>query len=147
MSSSTPLSCAREMIVWASKYFTPPAASNLSSASLLMDKKIIFKTFEGLLIGKSAVCVKNNGYFLWKSSPDKSYNVSNWINIIGSVIWMSTANSENHIDQVRTPANMQRLDAFLFLIGRLTTFPIFGVIVIHYHGIDSWNQYLRFFNP
>ncbi len=29
-----------------------------------MDKKIIFKTFEGLLIGKSAVCVKNNGYFL-----------------------------------------------------------------------------------
>ena len=86
----------------------------------VMDKKIILKTFEGLLIGKSAVGAKNNRYFLWKSCPDKSHDVSNLINIIGSVIWISAANPENHIDQVRAPTNMQGLKAFLFLVGDIT---------------------------
>ena len=91
-----------------------------------------------MLFGRQTRCRRIKG---WKL---RHYNVWNQLHygpdpvgIIRPVVGMCAPFPEHHVDQKRTPANVQWLKALFELTGRFVALAFLGTIIIEHHGINA----------
>jgi len=107
-----------------------------------MNMNILLKHLICFLIRKTAVTTNHDRHIPAVSLTYELNNCTDPVNIIGPMVGMGAAFSEQYVYQERPPAYMKGLKTSLALVGNFIAFAFNRIIVIQHHGIGS-----QFYDP
>src|SRR6056297_206527 len=107
----------------------------------------LFTCVEDFLIEKAAVHADNNRNIRAILFSDFGDNMlDHFLNRIAMVgVFITTA--KDRIDDQSPPVHLQGLKSLFFLVGRFDAMTAFGIIIVHYHGINAQVDYFGLLDP